>query len=113
MLHELGHIVGIDHPESGGFSLRPFDTVMHQLAPAKPKAGSVLHAFGPCDVATLQERYDVPSPTTPISACNDVDTTLGLTASEHVRAPRHEGDARRGAAHPRSGRLRRVWEGTR
>lgn len=81
MLHELGHIVGLDHPESGGFSLRAFDTVMHELAPAKPKAGSALHAFGPCDVATLQERYDVPAPTTPISACNDLATTLGLSAS--------------------------------
>ena len=64
MLHELGHILGIDHPESGGFSLRPGDTVMHPLAPSKPKAGWAIHSFGPCDVATLQERYDVPAPTT-------------------------------------------------
>ncbi len=81
MIHELGHIIGIDHPETAGFSLRPFDTVMHQLAPSRPKAGSLLHAFGPCDVATLQERYDVPAPGTPISDCNDVATTLGLVAS--------------------------------
>jgi hypothetical protein len=47
MLHEFGHIVGIDHPESAGFSLRPSDTVMGQLAPAKPKTGSFMHTFGP------------------------------------------------------------------
>jgi hypothetical protein len=81
MIHELGHIIGIDHPESAGFSLRPFDTVMHQLAPARPKPGSLMSAFGPCDVATLQERYDVPAPGTAISDCNNVDTTLGLAAS--------------------------------
>jgi len=81
MIHELGHIVGLDHPETAGFSLRPFDTVMQQLAPSRPKPGSRLQAFGPCDVATLQERYDVPAPGTSISDCNDVATTLGLIAS--------------------------------
>jgi hypothetical protein len=86
-LHELGHIVGIDHPESAGFGLRPFDTVMHQLSPSRPAAGSGLHVFGPCDVATLQMRYDVLAPTTPISTCNSVDTVLGLTASA-VSVPR-------------------------
>jgi hypothetical protein len=35
-------------------------------------------------VATLQERYDVPAATTPISACNDVDTALGLSSSASV-----------------------------
>lgn len=40
---------------------------MHSLAPSKPKAGWTLHQFGPCDTATLQERYDVPAPATPIS----------------------------------------------
>lgn len=82
MIHEFGHIQGIDHPESGGFSLRPADSVMHSLAPSKPKAGWALHRFGPCDTATLQERYDVPGPTTLISSCNDVLTTLALTASQ-------------------------------
>jgi len=86
LLHELGHIVGIDHPQSAGFSLRPFDTVMDQLAPARPKPGSLLHAFGPCDVATLQERYGVSLPTSPISACNDLATTLALRASADVVA---------------------------
>lgn len=82
MIHELGHIQGIDHPESGGFSLRPFDSVMHSLAPSQPKAGWALHRFGPCDTATLQERYDAPAPTTLISTCNDVTTSLALTASQ-------------------------------
>lgn len=82
MVHEFGHIQGLDHPESGGFTLRPTDSVMHSLAPSKPKAGWALHRFGPCDTATLQERYDVPGPTTLISSCNDVQTTLALTVSQ-------------------------------
>ncbi len=82
MIHEFGHIQGLDHPESGGFSLRPSDSVMHQLAPSKPKAGWQLHRLGSCDIATLQERYDVPDATVPIAGCNDVATTLALAASQ-------------------------------
>jgi hypothetical protein len=80
-LHELGHVVGLDHPERAGFRLHPFDTVMHSTSPARPDAGSLMHAFGPCDTATLQERYDVQSTTSKVSTCNSVDTTLVLTAS--------------------------------
>jgi len=82
VLHELGHVVGLDHPERAGFRLRPYDTVMHSTSPARPDSGSLLHAFGPCDTATLQERYDVASTSSRYSTCNSVDTTLVLTASE-------------------------------
>jgi hypothetical protein len=80
-LHELGHVVGLDHPERAGFRLRPRDTVMHSTSPARPNPGSLMHAFGPCDTATLQERYDVASSTSRYSTCNSVDTTLVLSAS--------------------------------
>jgi hypothetical protein len=82
VLHELGHVVGLDHPERAGFRLRPFDTAMHSTSPARPDSGSQMHAFGPCDTATLQERYDVPSTSSRYSTCNSVDTTLVLTSSE-------------------------------
>jgi hypothetical protein len=80
-LHELGHVVGLDHPERAGFRLRPLDTAMHATSPARPASGSLLHAFGPCDTATLQMRYDVASSTSRYSTCNSLNTTLVLTAS--------------------------------
>lgn len=81
LLHELGHISGLNHPESSGFKLGAHETVMHAITPAKPNAGSTRHAFGRCDVATLQELYDVPINKTPISTCNDVVSKLSLSTS--------------------------------
>jgi hypothetical protein len=80
-LHEMGHIVGIDHPENGGFRLRVWDTVMQSITPAKAASGYAMHAYGPCDVATLQMRYGVPSAAQPISTCLDLDTRTTLAAS--------------------------------
>ncbi len=79
MLHELGHIVGLDHPSSGGFTLASADSVMQGITPARPAAGASRHAFGRCDVATLQELYDTPDNKTDISTCNDVATTVTLS----------------------------------
>lgn len=84
LIHELGHVAGLDHPSREGFALQAHETVMHAITPAKPAAGSARHAFGRCDVATLQELYDVPASTTPISSCNDVPTTLALTSSSDL-----------------------------
>jgi hypothetical protein len=81
MIHELGHILGLNHPSSAGFELEPQETVMHAISPARPRPGSSRHAFGRCDVATLQELYDVPANDAPISTCNDVATTLRLGSS--------------------------------
>lgn len=87
MLHELGHIAGLNHPSSAGFTLGANETVMHAISPAKPKPGSSRHAFGRCDVATLQELYDTPDNKTAISNCNDVATTLTLTAAKAAVDP--------------------------
>ena len=81
LIHELGHIAGLDHPSREGFNLAANETVMHAITPAKPSAGSTHHSFGRCDVATLQELYDLPSSSTPVSSCNDVATELTLSAS--------------------------------
>jgi hypothetical protein len=81
-LHEFGHAIGLDHPESAGFHLSANATVMHQVTPAKPDSGFDRHAFGSCDVASLQEQYGLPTMATHIAACNDIQTTLTLTASD-------------------------------
>ena len=58
---------------------------MQGITPIRPQAGSSRHAFGRCDVATLQELYDTPDNKTGISTCNDVATTLSLgTAASSV-----------------------------
>ena len=80
-LHELGHIVGLDHPSNGGFTLSSSDSIMQGVTPARPNSGSSRHAFGRCDVATLQELYDTPNNKTAISTCNIVATTLSLSTS--------------------------------
>jgi hypothetical protein len=82
VIHELGHVAGLNHPSSAGFNLAANETVMHAITPARPAAGSGRRAFGRCDVATLQELYDVPSNSTPVSTCNDVPTQLTLSASD-------------------------------
>jgi hypothetical protein len=82
VIHELGHVAGLNHPSSAGFNLGPNETVMHAVTPARPSPGSGRHAFGRCDVATLQELYDVPTNSTRISTCNDVATRLSLSASD-------------------------------
>ena len=85
-LHELGHIVGLDHPSASGFSLSSSDSIMQGITPARPHAGASRHAFGRCDVATLQELYDTPDNKTAISTCNDVVTQLTLTTSRDTVA---------------------------
>ena len=66
-LHEFGHAVGLGHPESEGYHLSPHATVMHQVTPAQPDAAWDRHAFGSCDVASLQEQYGLPTMSTSIA----------------------------------------------
>jgi hypothetical protein len=80
MLHELGHIAGMAHPEDHGFRLGARKTVMHAIVPARPKAGSLQHAYGTCDVAALQLKFDVPGSGAAISDCLALDTRLTLSA---------------------------------
>jgi len=80
-LHEFGHIVGLDHPEAAGFRLPPASTVMHQVSPSRPHPAWDRHGFGTCDVASLQEQFGLPTMSTLIATCNDVDTRLTLSAS--------------------------------
>ncbi len=79
-LHELGHVQTLSHPDDADVTTWT-DTIMHWAPKTKSKAGWNAHAYGRCDVARLQIRYQPLHATTPYSTCLDLDTTLSLSAS--------------------------------
>jgi hypothetical protein len=81
MLDELGHVLVLDHHENFGDDRDYDDAVVQTYSRTKPKAGWNAHAFGRCDVATLQQQYDVPSASALYSTCLDVPTELSIAAS--------------------------------
>ena len=81
-LHEFGHVMILDHHVNLPDNSDALDAVMQTIQPAKPKAGWNTHAFARCDVATLQQQYDMPSVTTLYSTCLDVPTILTVTVSK-------------------------------
>ncbi len=80
-LHEFGHVMILDHHVNLPGNSDALDSVMQVVQPAKAAAGWSAHAFARCDVATLQQQYDVASTTTPYSTCLDVPTKIALTVS--------------------------------
>ena len=81
MLDELGHVLVLDHHDNYGDDRDYDDAVVQTYSRTKPRAGWNAHAYGRCDVATLQQQYDVPSSTSLYSTCLDVPTELSLSAS--------------------------------
>ncbi len=81
-LDELGHVLGLDHhvnkPDDSDYG----DAVVQTYSRTRPKAFYNAHVYGRCDVATLQQEYDVTSSSTPYSTCLDVPTDLSLAASK-------------------------------
>ncbi len=80
-LHEFGHVMILDHHVNLPDDSDALDSVMQTYQPARPKAGWNAHAYARCDVATLQQQYDVPSTTTLYSTCLSVPTEISLSAS--------------------------------
>jgi hypothetical protein len=80
-LHEFGHAQTLDHPDDADVTDWT-DTVMHWAPKTKSKAGWNQHEFGPCDVARLQIRYEPLAPSTKISTCLDLATTLTLSVND-------------------------------
>jgi len=62
------------------------DAVVQTFSHAKPQVGWSAHAFGRCDVATLQRKYDLPLMTTAYSTCLDLATGAGIGASSTLIA---------------------------
>jgi hypothetical protein len=81
-LHEFGHALNLGHHQLLADESDFRDTVMAPIVRSKPRAGYDVRRYGPCDLATLQRRYDIPSSTTTIALCQSLDTTLTLTAND-------------------------------
>jgi hypothetical protein len=81
MLDELGHVLVLDHHDNFGDDRDYDDAVVQTYSRTKPRAGWNAHEFGPCDVATLQQQYDVPNASALYSTCLDVPTELSVAAS--------------------------------
>lgn len=80
-LDEFGHIEGLDHHVNYSDGRDFDDAVVQTVSRAKPADGWDTHAFGRCDVATLQREYDVATASVKLSTCLDLDTALTLVAA--------------------------------
>ena len=80
-LDELGHVEGLDHHVNYADDSDYLDAVVQTYSRTKPSTGWNAHAFGRCDVATLQMLYDMLNTSAKYSTCLDLTTVLSLTAS--------------------------------
>ena len=80
-LDELGHVLGLDHHDNLADDSDYGDAVVQTYSRARPRDFYNAHAFGRCDIATLQQVYDVLTFGTLYSTCLDVPSELALRAS--------------------------------
>ncbi len=80
-LDEMGHVEGLDHHVNHADDSDYLDAVVQTYSRTKPSSGWNAHAFGRCDIATLQMLYDMQSWSAKYSTCLDLTTVLTLTAS--------------------------------
>jgi hypothetical protein len=85
-LDEFGHIEILDHHDNLADDSDYTDAVVQTFSRTRPKAGWNLHAFGPCDTATLQVQYDLPLSSSPVSTCLDLVTVATLSADSTLVA---------------------------
>jgi len=81
MLDEFGHVEILNHHSNYTSGSDYLDAVVQTKSRAKPEAGWNAHAFGRCDVASLQLQYDMQSWGAKYSTCLDLATTLALGAN--------------------------------
>ena len=72
MLDEFGHVEILDHHSNLPGDADYTDAVVQELSRAKPSAGWNAHAFGRCDVASLQMQYDMQGWGAKYSTCLDL-----------------------------------------
>ena len=100
-LDELGHVLGLDHhvnlPDDSDYG----DAVVQTYSRAKPRAFYNAHVFGRCDIATLQQVYDVTTSSTSYSTCLDVPTRRHDDGDADLGRGRVGGDVHRDAGQRR------------
>ncbi|HEY4189021.1 MAG TPA: hypothetical protein VGM28_01250, partial [Candidatus Limnocylindrales bacterium] len=80
-LDELGHVEGLDHHVNYSNDSDYEDAVVQTFSRTRPSTGWNRHAFGRCDVATLQVMYDLTASVAKYSTCLSLATVLTLGAS--------------------------------
>ena len=80
-LDEFGHVQVLGHHVNNPDNSDYLDSVVQTTSRTKPNTGWNVHAYGRCDVATLQREYDLLSWTAKYSTCLDIATELTLAAS--------------------------------
>lgn len=80
-LDELGHVLGLAHHDNFADDSDHGDSVVQTVSRARPQAHWNADAYGRCDVATLQTRYDMTSWEARYSTCLDLAVSLDLAAS--------------------------------
>lgn len=80
-LDEFGHVEILGHHDNHANDSDYADAVVQTYSRTKPQDGWNAHAFGRCDVATLQLQYDMQTWVAKYSTCLDLSTVLTLSAS--------------------------------
>ena len=83
-LDEFGHVEILTHHVNFADESDYVDAVVQTIQRVKPEVGYDAHAFGRCDVASLQRKYDMLNWTAKYSTCLDLATTLTLSAPSWV-----------------------------
>ena len=81
ILDEFGHVEILNHHANLAGLADYTDAVVQALSRTKPAPGWNAHAFGRCDVASLQLQYDMQGWGAKYSTCLSLSTALTLTAS--------------------------------
>ncbi len=84
MLDEFGHVEILNHHSNYQGEPDYLDAVVQALSRAKPATGWNAHAFGRCDIASLQRQYDMQGWGAKYSTCLSLGTTLSISASPTV-----------------------------
>ncbi len=81
-LDEFGHVEVLGHHLNYADGSDYTDAVVQTYSRTRPAAGYNMHAYGVCDTATLQIKYDLPGASSLYSKCLDLVTGLTLGAND-------------------------------
>ncbi len=86
-LDEFGPVLGLGHHANFADQSDYLDAVVQTVSRARPKTGWNASAFGRCDIAKLQLRYDMVNTARKYSTCLDLPIATSLsTTDSSIRA---------------------------